>query len=66
MKSNNESAFHITDIQWDTDDEEVEGLPEFYCLPFSKLLYENESLDDVLVADEIVGTRLYLTRHIGK
>ena len=42
-------AFLVSDIEWDTDGEEVEYLPESCIVPFLSLLAEDEHLDDCAV-----------------
>lgn len=60
-----EPTFFISDIEWDTDDEEVEDLPKDYYIPLSELLYDNESLDDVNIEELEDRIANYLSDKFG-
>ena len=46
-----EPTFLIKDIQWDTDGEDIDDLPDAYYIPFSELMDEDEALGDIDVND---------------
>ena len=60
-----EPTFLITNIQWDTDGEEVEDLPESYYLPFTDLLDDDEGLGDVSVEELKDRVAHYLSDQFG-
>lgn len=45
-------AFLVSDIEWDTDGEEVEYLPESCIVPFLSLLKKDENADDIITVDD--------------
>ena len=61
----NEYSFLITNIKWDTDNEEIEGLPDTYYIPFSNLLIDNECLDNVDIQELRDRIADYLTDFYG-
>ncbi len=60
-----EPTFLITDIQWDTDGEEREDLPESCHLPLRDLLDDDEGLGDVSVEELKDRVADYLSDQFG-
>ena len=60
-----EPTFLVTDIQWDTDGEEIDDLPTEYYIPFSDLMYEDEDLGDVDIDELEDRVADYLSDQFG-
>ena len=60
-----EPTFYITNIQWDTDEEEIDSLPESYTIPFSELINENETIENISIEELKDRITDYLSDQFG-
>lgn len=59
------NAVCMKDIEWDTDGDEVDGLPEAEIIPISSLLYDDEDGDDIDVEELLDRAVDYLSDEHG-
>jgi len=60
-----EPCFLVTNIEWDTDGESVDNLPNDYYIPFTEMMKDGETFDNIDIEEMKDRIADYLSDEIG-